>query len=576
MTAVHSRLPAPMLLLVAAVLNAALLWAYHDRYWYAVDEGNYAHIAERLLAGEVLHRDVQDLHPGFINFVNTAAFGVFGTDLVSLRYPLMAAMFAVSLVVWWLLAGRSLLLATIASVSVNALGVVQFLNPTAHWYSLFATAVLVGWLQWVSARPMRTLGAGVLIGIVALFRQLTGLWVAMAVLVVLLREQSDATRAGDRLVARGLLLVMLAVLVGYLMFAGGPETSGIVLLATWPAAVLLLELRNTAATNRTSLAILWQLAVGAALAALPLVLYHVAHGSLSAWVDDTVFASINLTTLPLFDGARLILLPIAGVLSIVQATDIAALVNGAYWIVLPLLASLNGWLLLRALRARSELPILPIVAAFYSLVTLHLAGAVYLSYSVGLTMTAVLWFAAAGSPRRARLSAAGAVALSIVSVAFHAGQPSSRTPFEAARGLRSADAAPTRCAQLARASLRVERRDCETYGKLVAGITAEASPGSQILAIPSDAELYFLADRVNPFRFYNTALGVRSSEDVAAVLDALEHRPPAVVTYRPADKYNTEASRRIMAAVLTRYERFNTIDGVELYRPLPHARRDTE
>ncbi len=575
MTAADSRLRAPLLLL-AGLLNAALLWTYHDRHWYVVDEGNYAHIAERLLRGEVLHRDVQDLHPGFINFINTAAFGVFGTDLVSLRYPLMAAMFAVSLLVWWLLAQRSLLLATVASVSVNALGVVQFLNPTAHWYSLWATVVLVGWLQWARAHPVRTLGAGVLIGIVALFRQLTGVWVAMAVLVVLLREQSEATRARDRLVARGLILVMLALLLGYLMSSGGPETSGILLLATWPVAVLLLQLRDSAASNRTSLVIVAQLTLGAAIAGLPLFLYHVTHGSLSAWIDDTVFASINLATLPFFDRARLILLPVAGLLSIAQATDIAAVVNGTYWMVLPMLAAVNGWLLLRALRRRSELPILPTVAAFYSLVTLHLAGAVYLSYTVGLTMTAVLWFAAAGPPRRVRFAAVGAIALAVVAVAFHAGQSSSRTPFEAARGVRTVDAAPPRCAQLGRASLRVEQQECEAYGRLVAAITAEAPPGSRILAIPSDAELYFLTDRANPFRFYNTALGVRSSEDVAAVVDALKRQPPAVVTYRPADKYNTDASRRIMAAVHSHYERFNTIEGVELYRPLHHATREAE
>jgi hypothetical protein len=217
---------------------------------------------------------------------------------------------------------RGLLLATVASVSVAALGVVQFLNPTAHWYSLFATVVLVGWLQFVRSHPVRTLGAGLLIGIVALFRQLTGVWVAMAVLVALLREQSEATRARDRLVARGLILVMLAVLLGYLMSSGGPETSGILLLATWPVAILLLELRDTGASNRTSLVIVAQLTLGAVIAGLPLFLYHLTHGSLSAWLDDTVFASINLATLPFFDGARLILLPVAGLLSIAQATDV--------------------------------------------------------------------------------------------------------------------------------------------------------------------------------------------------------------------------------------------------------------
>jgi hypothetical protein len=562
------------LLLFAALLNAALLWTYHDRHWFVVDEGNYAHIAGRLLNGEVLHRDVQDLHPGLINFVNMAAFGVFGTDLVSLRYPLMAAMFALSLLVWLLLARRSLLLATVASASVNAFGIVQFLNPSAHWYSLLATVLLVGWLQWMPTHPVKTFGAGFLIGIVTLFRQLTGVWVAMAVLVVLLREQSEATIARDRLVARGLILVMLATLLGYLMSSSGPETSGILLLATWPVAVLLLELRDTAASNRTSLRLLAQLAVGAVIAGLPLVLYHVAHGSVSAWLDDTVSASINLTTLPFFDEASLILLPVAGLLSIVESQDTVAVVNGIYWLVLPMLAPLNGWLLLRALRRRSDLPILPIVAAFYSLVTLHLAGAVYLSYTVGLTTTAVLWFAGGGPIWRVRLASVSAAGLAVVAVAFHAGQSSSRTPLEAAHGVRSA--APPRCAELSRASLRVERHECEAYGRLVAAITAEAPPGSRILAIPSDAELYFLADRANPFRFYNTALGVRSSADVAAVLDVLKRQPPAVVTYRPADKYNTDGSRQIMATVLSSYDRFDTIAGVELYRRRQPGTGDTE
>ena len=39
------------LLLVAVLLNAALVWNFHDQHWYVVDEGNYAHVAERLSGG---------------------------------------------------------------------------------------------------------------------------------------------------------------------------------------------------------------------------------------------------------------------------------------------------------------------------------------------------------------------------------------------------------------------------------------------------------------------------------------------------------------------------------------------
>ena len=46
---------------------------------------------------------MQDIHPGAIEFAHTAAFRLFGVDLVSLRYPLVAAafgqaMFALALV----------------------------------------------------------------------------------------------------------------------------------------------------------------------------------------------------------------------------------------------------------------------------------------------------------------------------------------------------------------------------------------------------------------------------------------------------------------------------------------------
>lgn len=71
-------------------LNAWVLVHFHDRFWWAPDEGNYAHVAERILDGDVLHADVQDIHPGYVNFTNAAALALFGRELVSMRYPLVA------------------------------------------------------------------------------------------------------------------------------------------------------------------------------------------------------------------------------------------------------------------------------------------------------------------------------------------------------------------------------------------------------------------------------------------------------------------------------------------------------
>ena len=72
-----SRVAAP--LLVAIVGSAWMLAAYHDRSWWPPDEGQFAHVAERMLAGEVLHRDVRDPHTDYGHML------VFGVNEAMLR-----------------------------------------------------------------------------------------------------------------------------------------------------------------------------------------------------------------------------------------------------------------------------------------------------------------------------------------------------------------------------------------------------------------------------------------------------------------------------------------------------------
>jgi hypothetical protein len=564
----------------AVIVNALVLWHFHDQHWLAVDEGNYAHIAERLLRGDVLHRDIQDLHPGYVNFVNAAAFALFGVDLVSLRYPLVLVAIAQSLLVWAMFVRRDVWLAAAASLTVTMLGVVQFLNPTAHWYALFVTICLAGWLTWVpEAHPFRLPGAGALLGAVAMFRQLTGVWVAMAVLLLVLREHSSDARGSDTLVARSLIAVMIGALAWYLLFAGGPEAGGALLLGSWPLAILGTALATLRVPNRAALRVTGGLAAGALAAVAPLGLYHAWHGSLGPWVDDVVFASIGLTQLALFSDAWFAILPLAALVQIVSSLNAIGILNGLYWLVLPLAATVNGVVLLRRWRvSRPADLVLPVVAAFYALVTLHLAGAVYLSYTVGLSAIAVLWSASGGSAIARRACAFAAAGVCAVAAVFHAAQSPYRTPAEMLRGERTVTASTATCPPAPRSSLRIELPECAPYRDLVQAVHMEAPPGTPIFAVPSDAELYFLADRPNPFRFYNSALGIRTQADLDVVLETLRRQPPRVVTYRPDDKYNTPASRRIMESVNATYERYDTIAGVELYRPRraahPHHSQD--
>ena len=74
---------------VVAVLGVALIVVhFHDRFWWPPDDGAYAYVALRLLRGDVLNGDVQDIHAGYVHFIHAAALKMFGEDLLSLRYPL--------------------------------------------------------------------------------------------------------------------------------------------------------------------------------------------------------------------------------------------------------------------------------------------------------------------------------------------------------------------------------------------------------------------------------------------------------------------------------------------------------
>lgn len=555
--------------LAVSILNAGVLWHFHDRYWYPTDDGLYANIAERLLSGEILNVDVQDIHPGYLHFLHVAAFRMFGIDMVSLRYPLVLAGFVQACLVYALLRRRDILLAALASLATTAFGVIQFVDPTPNWYCPLFVVALACWLAWLPpGHRARLTGAGLLLGLLTLFRQLSGVWVAMAVVVLVLLEGHDRNRERGGWLSRGLLVVMLAALVGYQILSPETGPGGVVLIAVWPMAILVWMLVNVRTGDGAAAAALAQLALGAAVSALPLALYHGVHHSFGGFINDTVLAAFGETQMPFFGHGWFGVLPLAGFYQAVSYADPAKIANGLYWTVLPLVSVANGLFILNRLHRHRQVEglVLPILAAFYALVSLYLQGPLYLYYGVGLSLVAVLWSSAAG-PRPQRIAwAAVAAGVSLVAVIFHAGQSRFRTPTEILEGHRDTATWAAGTGGLARASLRLQEDDRETYGRLVSLIQTQSGNDETILALPNDAELYFLAERRNPVRFYNSALGVRTPAELSEVMQQLRALPPRLVLFRPNDKYNTHCSSAIMDVVRTTYARIDTIDGLEIYR----------
>jgi|KBSMisStaDraftv2_1062788.scaffolds.fasta_scaffold16424_5 hypothetical protein len=560
------------LLILAAVslANLLLLWFFHDRYFYPTDDGFYAHIAERLLGGEVFVRDVQDIHPGYIHLVNVLAFRGFGIDFVSLRYPLVLVGLIQSCVVFLLLEKRGHAVATSGSLAATALGIPQFVDPNPNWYCLCLCFVLAGWLYWrPEERPSRLVGAGVLGGLLTLFRHLTGVWVAMAIFALALLEHSRRDRATgrDTWLARALVLTMLSGLVWYLVYSPETEPGGLLLMAAWPVGILLWLLVHVQAGNRSVLSIIGRVALGAGAAATPLALYLAVHGALTLWFQDIVLAALAELDLPFYGQGWYAVLPLAGVYQAVTSFDAVKLANGLYWTALPTLSAVNGAVVLTRMQRR-ESPhelILPVLASFFALTALLFEGPLYLYYTAGLSLVSVLWLITDRSAVRLVAGAVAASAIAIIAVVFHAGQSRERTPVEILQG-RRVSSWGSETATLDRAHLRLSARDRDEYAGLVHTIQAQSTADESIFALPYDAELYFLAQRRNPFRFYSSAQGIKTREELDLVLSELRRQPPRLVIFSPTDKYNSDRSRAVMDQVRSTYVHIGTEYGREFYR----------
>ena len=551
---------------VIAVFNAALLWHFHDRYWYPVDEGIYATMAERLLDGEVLHVHIQDFHPGYGDFLNAAAFRLFGVELVSLRYPLVAGAFLQSLFVFGVFRRESLPIASAAAIASVALGVVQFLNPTPHWYALYGTCALLYWLTWAPRDGwMRLVGAGAIVGTIGLFHQLLGVLVGTAVLVVALQEQSRNAEGVDRRLAQFLMLAPLMGLAAYVVRAPMIEFSGVLLFASWPMALLLRALLQTRTANRDAARVVLFIASGALVSTIPLLLYCAINGSWRETLHETVFAALSFGVRTAEAQPWYSMLSLGALYQAATFSTPGDVVNGLFWAILPVVAGINGlFTVLSREKWNGHGAALPTVAAFYALSSLFMQNAIYLFFTAGLSLAGVLWWLSPRGPAARVAGCVSALALSAIAVAFHAAQPSTRSNIEMLRGTDVLSGEWMK--PLERVSLRLDRVEQFPYATVVDVINTSVPAGAPIFALPNAPEIYFLTGRQNPFNFFNTSIGIQSDAALAAVLERLRAEPPAIVTFRPQDQYNNWASRAIMEHVRRHYDRIANAGGVEIYR----------
>ncbi len=553
--------------LVSLGLGLLLLVHFHDRFWWPPDEGVYGYVAQRLLEGARLHVEIQDLHPGYVQLAGVAALWLFGDDLVSLRYPLVALALAVAALVFRALLAKGQATAALGALVTCGLTLPLFLNPTANWYAQLLSLGLAAAVASPTARgrlPSAML-LGFLVGLVFLFRQLTGVFLGAAVLLWVLQGLRQESPTARGRLAPLLLLAAAGVLAFYL--AGKAVALAWPLFAVWPLALLLVGAWHIRPADRLVAVALFRLLAGALLAALPLVLWNLADGGLYEWLQDTFITPWRIA------GQSFLATPgyshlLALALQTLRApVDPMALVSALLWLAMLLLPLLVGIVALRQwMRALAAGPSaaapspLLLFAPFLALVAVHYQIPVYLFFALAPLCLGLLAAAPAG-PRRGLLLAAMAPCAALA-IWTQAAQPLTRPLADVVAGRRIPLDAP---AGLPGASLAMQAEEQALYRALLAVIAERVKPDQTLLALPMNPELYFLSHRHPPVPFFAAQLGLGNAAEFDAALAALRADPPALIVHHSDDKYDTPLSVALLAALLPDYRALPEIGPFRLY-----------
>jgi hypothetical protein len=186
--------------LLVWIVSAGYVFPFRNRGWIPHDEGVLGQSAERVLNGEVPHRDFPEIYTGGLTYWNALAFRVFGLRLTSLRLILFLSFLAFVPAVF-AIASRfgSPIASGLVTLLAVAWSVPNYYAAIPSWYNLFLAAWgVLALLRHVETGQRRWLFlAGVFAGVSCLFKIIGAHFIAASLLFLLYREQ-DLSASPDR------------------------------------------------------------------------------------------------------------------------------------------------------------------------------------------------------------------------------------------------------------------------------------------------------------------------------------------------------------------------------------------
>jgi hypothetical protein len=543
--ALHTGRGGAIASLAAAMLGGvASIWTILDRGWVPFDEGTLGQAAERVLHGQLPHRDFTDPYTGGLAGLHALAMRLFGVTLMAPRYALFIGFVLWLPALWWLAmrwCGPRWAVAITIIGAWWSLPIYPAAMPS--WYLLFiGTWIVVALERWQASKPggrVRWLVlAGGLCGVAVLVKQ-TGLYlVAGTLLGILSGDQADVrARWGDAKPAGRtdpvvvILLAFLGACVLRLMW--GQIASGELLSEILPifALLTLAALREWRLTDDTAARwkrLLRYAGIVLAAAAIPVALFLVPYassGSLGMLYTDAIGEGAKrISTLhwamrpalllliaatPVYAVLALELLSrnrrVFGVLAIVSAvallwfsiTTVAGYLS--LWFfgtsMLPVGVGLVFVVGYRAWRTqRAADPVLLMLAgitAFQALNQFPFAAPTYFAYVAPLAILTA-FAAAAQFAAVPRLNAAALILAGFAGIVLRVGTLRNL-------GFYPLHADYTHRLAVPRGGLRVTAYDSSRY-KYLLDLIAQHRGGGTVYAGPELPEVYFLSGQQSPGR----------------------------------------------------------------------------
>jgi len=207
-------------LLIVWAISIGYMATHLNRGWVPRDEGAFAQSAERVLHGELPHRDFDELYTGGLTFVHAIAFREFGINLASMRIVLFVFFIAWVPALFYI-ASRFAPAYAAGGVTLLAVAwsVPNYPAAAPSWYNLFfATFGTAALLRYVDLGSRRWLFiAGVCGGLSVLAKTPGFYFVAAVLLFLIFNEQSISGKPNGQPRHNGWLYTLMVV-TGLLTF----------------------------------------------------------------------------------------------------------------------------------------------------------------------------------------------------------------------------------------------------------------------------------------------------------------------------------------------------------------------